>query len=277
VILFNLEIMSAAKESAYRYDLFITPDWRDRFDSLITESIKIPLEGLILDVNCGTGAYAIELAERMKGKGEVIGVDPSADRLEIARAKALVKKAKDVSFEQGIASDLQFESHRYDVVIGDASMSHALEIPDVLAEMVRVVRPEGRVILKMATRGSFDEFFSVYWEALHDTGMDDAVWSSLERLINERHTLSEAEAMAEQSGLRNIESFKSREEFIFESAENFIEAPLIADYFLTEWIEIVPADRRDAVLERLKAIIERERHNATFDISIKATVIAGVK
>jgi hypothetical protein len=129
----------------------------------------------------------------------------------------------------------------------------------------------------MTTRGSFDEFFSVYWEALHDTGMDDAVWATLERLINERHTLSEAEAMAERFGLRNIESFRSKEEFTFDSAEDFLEAPLIADYFLSEWIGIVPADQRDAVLERLKAIIERERNNATFDVSIKATVIAGVK
>ena len=269
--------MSHDKESAYRYDLFITPDWRDRFDSLVTQSIKIPREGLILDVNCGTGAYAIELAEQMKGKGEVIGVDPSAERIEIARAKALVKKARDVSFEQAIASDLQFDNHSHDVVIGDASMSHALEIPDVLAEMVRVARPEGRVILKMTTRGTFDEFFSVYWEALHDIGIDDAVWSSLERLINERHTLAEAEAMAERSGLRKIESFKSNEEFKFASAEKFFEAPLIADYFLTEWIEIVPAARQDAVRERLTAIIERERNNATFDVSLKATVIAGVK
>jgi len=277
VILFDLEVMSDAKESAYRYDLFIAPDWRDRFDSLVDEHIKIPLEGVILDVNCGTGANSIELAERMKGKGEVIGIDPSAERIEIARAKALVKKAMDVSFEQGIASDLQLESHRHDVVIGDASMSHALEIPDVLAEMVRVARPEGRVILKMTTRGSFDEFFSVYWEALHDIGMDDAVWTALERLINERHTMSEAEAMAGRSGLRNIESFKSKEEFSFASAREFLEAPLNADYFLKEWVEIVPAERRDAVLERLTAIIERERNNAQFDVSIKATVIAGVK
>src|SRR5262245_33013486 len=230
--------MSDAKESAYRYDLFITPDWRDRFDSLLNESIEMPSDGLILDVNCGTGSYAIELAERMKGKVEVIGIDPSPERIEIARAKAQIQKVKDVTFEQGIATDLKFDSNRYDVVIGDVSLAHAAEVQDVLAEMLRVARPDARIILKMTTRGSFDEFFSVYWEALDDIGMDDAVWATLERLINERHTLSEAEAMAERCGLRNIESFRSKEEFNFDSAEKFLEAPLIADYFLSEWIGI---------------------------------------
>lgn len=269
--------MNDAEERAFRYDLFITPDWRDRFDTLINESIKLPLEGRILDVNCGTGAHALELAERMRGECEVIGVDPSAERIALARAKAQVTKANYVTFEQGIASDLPFDSHEFGAVIGDASMLRADEIEDVLAEMARVAQPEGRVILKLTTRGSFDEFFSIYWEALHEAGMADEVWAALERLINERHTVSEAELMAGRLGLRNVESFKSREEFSYETAEDFLESPLIKDVFLSEWFEIVPEKSRDEVRRHIVSIIERERHNATFDVSVKATVIVGVK
>jgi ubiquinone/menaquinone biosynthesis C-methylase UbiE len=269
--------MNNPRELAFRYDLFITPDWRDRFDTLINESIKLPLEARILDVNCGTGAHGVELAERMHGKGEVIGIDPSPERIAIARAKALVKKAKNVKFEQGIASDLQFDSREFDVVIGDASMLHTDEIEDVLAEMVRVARSEGRVILKLTTRGSFDEFFSIYWEALHDTGMADDVWTSLERLINERRTVSETELIVERSGLHNVESFISREEFSYETAEEFLESPLITDCFLAEWLEIVPVEHRDEVIRHLTSIIERERNNMPFGVSIKATVITGVR
>src|ERR1041384_3281903 len=99
---------SNEKELAYRYDLFITPEWRDRFDTLINESIEMPTEGRILDVNSGTGAHAIELAERMGGKGEVVALDPSAERVELARAKAQVKKIAEVVFEQAAALPLRF-------------------------------------------------------------------------------------------------------------------------------------------------------------------------
>jgi ubiquinone/menaquinone biosynthesis C-methylase UbiE len=269
--------MSNPKELAFRYDLFITPEWRDRFDTLVNESVQIPTGLRILDVNCGTGAHAIELAVGMHGKGEVIGVDPSEERIAIARAKALVQKAKDLRFEQGTASHLQFDSDEFEVVIGDASLLRGDEIDDVLAEMVRVARPEGRVILKLTTRGSFDEFFSVYWEALHNTGVADAVWTSLERLINERPTVADAEQMAERLGLHKIESFKSREEFRYETAEAFLEAPLIADCFLSDWLEIAPIEGRDEVLGHLTSIIERERNEASFDVSIKATIISGIK
>jgi ubiquinone/menaquinone biosynthesis C-methylase UbiE len=274
---FKLIVMSNEKELAYRYDLFITPDWRDRFDTLINESIKIPPESRILDVDCGTGAHAIELAERLRGKGEVIGVDPSLERITLARAKAQVKKAENVTFEQSADSDLQFDSHEFDIVIGDASMLKRNEIPDVLAEMVRVARPDGRVILKLATHGSFDEFFSIYWEALHNLGLDNKVWTALEGLINERRTISDAELMATNLGLRDIKSFVSKEEFSYETAEDFLEAPLIKDCFLSDWLEFVPEASREEVRRRLIPIIERERYNAPFDVSIKATIIAGMK
>lgn len=269
--------MSNDKELAYRYDLFITPDWRDRFDTLINEAVKIPTEGRILDVNCGTGAHAIELAERMRGLGEVIGVDPSAERIEIARAKAQAKKIEDVTFEQGSAADLRFESHEFDAVIGDASMLPADEIEDALAEMVRVAQPDATVVLKMVTRGSFDEFFSIYWEALLDVGIVDEVWGELESLIKERATISDAERMAERVGLREVESFNSKEEFTFETGDDFIDSPLIQDAFLDSWLGIVPAESNQAVRDRIVSIIERERHGAPFDISVKACVIVGRK
>ena len=100
--------MSFERELAFRYDLFITPDWRDRFDTLVNESVEIPVEGRVLDVNCGTGAHSIEIAERLRGKGELVGVDPSIERIELARAKALARKLDNVTFQQGVATGLPF-------------------------------------------------------------------------------------------------------------------------------------------------------------------------
>ena len=269
--------MNNEKELAYRYDLFITPDWRDRFDTLINEHIQLPSEGRILDVNCGTGAHSIELAVKMKGKGEVIGVDPSAERIAIARAKAMAKRIDDVIFEQSSPTILVFDSFEFDAVIGDASMLPTDQIEDLLDEMVRVAQPDARLVLKLATRGSFDEFFSIYWEALLDAGLADEVWNELEDLIKERYTIAEAESRAAHAGLRGIRSFTSKEEFSFESGETFVELPVIKDTFLTNWLRIVPDERHEEIRERLTSIIDRENHDAPFIVSIKATLITGVK
>jgi ubiquinone/menaquinone biosynthesis C-methylase UbiE len=269
--------MNKEKELAYRYDLFITPDWRDRFDTLINEQIKLPAEGHFLDVNSGTGAYVIELAERVQGKGEVIGTDPSAERIELSQAKAQVKKTDNVSFEQANATDLPYRDDRFDAVIGDASMAAPDEIEEIVAEMLRVASPGAKVIIKMATRGSFDEFFSIYWEALLGAGIVDEVWGSLETAINERATVSDAESIARRAGLKKVESIFSKESFFFDSGNEFLESPLIKDTFLEEWLSIVPEGRRQDVYDRLAALVDRERHDGPFEVSIKATIITGVK
>ena len=269
--------MSDEKELAYRYDLFVTPDWRDRFDTLVTRHIKLPTEGRILDVNCGTGAHAIEIAEGLRSKGEVIGVDPSAARIEIARAKAQVKKLKEATFEQSLPYDLRFENDVFNVVIGDASLLPSNEVEDVLVEMARVAAQDGRVVFKIATHGSFGEFFSIFWEALHDVGLDEQIWSDLEELINERKTVSDVEQMARRAGLQRIVTFTSREEFLFETGDQYLSSPLIADHFLAGWLEIVREEQRQEILGRIEEIIERERNEGPFDVSIKAAIVAGVK
>jgi ubiquinone/menaquinone biosynthesis C-methylase UbiE len=269
--------MSHEKELAYRYDLFITPNWRDRFDTLVNEKVELPAEGRILDVNCGTGAHAIELAERARKNGEVIGIESSAERVEIAQAKALAKHLKNIRFHQGLADDLPFGPDEFDAVIGDASMLPSDHIEDVLAEMVRVARSESRVVIKVATRGSFDEFFSVYWEALLSAGLVDEVWPELERMIADRKTVSDFETIATGAGLTQVESFSRREEFDYETANDFLTSPLIEDVFLREWLEILPEDRRADILTAIAETIDRERHNAQFYVSIKATLITGIK
>ena len=61
------------------------------------------------------------------------------------------------------------------------------EIEPALAELARVANSGALVVLKLTTRGSFDEFFSIYWESLYNLGLLDYT-PQLEGLITERLT-----------------------------------------------------------------------------------------
>jgi ubiquinone/menaquinone biosynthesis C-methylase UbiE len=269
--------MNFEKELAYRYDLLIASDWRDRFDSLVNSNVKFPTEGRILDLNCGTGAHAIELAIQMRGTGDVIGVDPDPERIEIAKAKALAQRVEDVSFEEGDLFDLRFIDEDFNAVIGDATMLHTTQIEPLLKEMVRVAQYDAPVILKLTTNGSFDDFFSIYWEALMRAGIVEESWGDLDKLIHERLTVEAAKSLAEGMGLHQVICFTSKEEFEFEDAREFIESPIIKDIFLDDWLQIVAEPNRQPILDNLLSIIDEERHHNRFAISIKAAVIKGIK
>ena len=95
-----------------------------------------------LDVGCGTGA----LAERLAGAGyQMVGVDPSAGMLEILEARTPLVRPVHAS-----GTSLPFDDDSFDLVLTVAVMHHIADPDDVhqtLAEMVRVVRPSGRVVV----------------------------------------------------------------------------------------------------------------------------------
>jgi SAM-dependent methyltransferase len=98
--------------------------------------------GAALDVGCGTGVLAARLAEAGYA---VTGVDPSAGMLEILRSRAPGVAAVEAS-----GTALPFDGDHFDVVLSVATFHHIAE-PDAvrrtLAEMVRVARPGGRILV----------------------------------------------------------------------------------------------------------------------------------
>jgi len=269
--------MRDAKELAYLYDLYVAPGWREAFDQMIDEEIVLPQEGRFLDAGCGTGGYAIDLAIRGGAKTEVVGVDSSQERLVLARGKAEVKKIDRVEFREGSLRSLGFADEEFDLVIGDASMEPPAEIGPAIGELARVARRDAPVVLKLTTRGSFDEFFSIYWESLYNLGLLDYT-PQLEGLITERLTVSDAERVAADAGLKNVRSVTRKERFDYSDGKEFFESPLIETFFLDDWLAMLPDDEtRRLVQEQVMKIIDEERHAMDFDVSIKATLIIGQK
>jgi ubiquinone/menaquinone biosynthesis C-methylase UbiE len=273
----NVNTMSEARELAYLYDLYIVPGWREAFDKIVDEEIELPKEGKFLEAQCGTGGFAIDMAIRGGAKTEVIGVDSNLERLVLARSKAGIKKMDRVKFQQGVLTDLDFRNGEFDLVIGDASMTPPAELPAALDELIRVAKKGATVVMKLTTRGSFDEFFSIYWEALYNLNLLEYV-PQLERLITERLTVGDAEQMAVDAGLKQVRSLTRKERFDYGSGNEFFESPLIGSFFIDDWFALLPdMQSRRLVQQQIVEIIEEERHKMDFDVSIKATLLIGRK
>jgi hypothetical protein len=134
------------------------------------------------------------------------------------------------------------------------------------------------VALTLPTASSFGEFYSIYWEALMSAEMlEDA--PVVEQLIQARPTVSDVEALAAREGLDLVRSWTNIEEFGYASGEEFLNAPLVKDHLLKNWLE--PLDEDEAtharVLTEVRRIIDEERDEAEFALTIKATLVVGQK
>jgi SAM-dependent methyltransferase len=96
-----------------------------------------------LDIGCGTGEITGRLARRFPAL-RLTGVDIIEAHLELARRRN-ADLGDRVRFGRGDAYDLEFEDGRFDLVICRHMLQSIPKPEQVLAEMVRVARPGGRL------------------------------------------------------------------------------------------------------------------------------------
>lgn len=102
----------------------------------------------VLDVGCGTGTLAIEVARRVGRAGRVAGIDPGTQQIARARSKA-ARRNLSIDFQIGVIEQLAFPDQTFDVVLSTLMMHH---LPNSLksqglAEIARVLKPGGRLVI----------------------------------------------------------------------------------------------------------------------------------
>jgi demethylmenaquinone methyltransferase/2-methoxy-6-polyprenyl-1,4-benzoquinol methylase len=115
-----------------------------------------------LDVATGTGDLALELARRVGPAGEVVGSDFSSGMLDLAR-----RKDDRVRWELANAMALPYADGEFAAATVGFGARNFSDLDRGLAEMARVVRPGGRVVvleITTPTRPPLSTFFSVWFD-----------------------------------------------------------------------------------------------------------------
>ncbi len=112
---------------------------------------KIPAGARLLDVACGAGQIAIPAA---RAGIHATGLDLAPNWLEQARARAAAE-GLNVQFDEGDAEQLPYPDASFDVVVSVVGAMFAPRPERVAAELLRVTRPGGRIIMVNWTASGF--------------------------------------------------------------------------------------------------------------------------
>ena len=146
------------------YDLMntvMTAGLHHRWRSRAVDLARVGPGTRALDVATGTGDLAIELAAR---GGDVVGSDFSPGMLERARSKA-----PGLTWEQADALALPYPDAAFDAATVGFGARNFSDLPRGLAEMVRVVKPGGRVVILEITtpqKPPLSTFFSLWFDRM---------------------------------------------------------------------------------------------------------------
>jgi ubiquinone/menaquinone biosynthesis C-methylase UbiE len=116
----------------------------------IPRLLDLRLNSSVLEVGCGSGGYALHLAEKVGCR--LVGLDINA--LGVCNANRLALErglASAVRFEQCDASkNLPFDDDTFDAVFSNDVLCHLPGRPEVLGEMFRILKPGGRMLFSDA-------------------------------------------------------------------------------------------------------------------------------
>lgn len=115
------------------------------------ERLSIAPGTRLLDVGCGAGQIAIPAA---RAGVRVTGVDIALNSVEQARIRAQAENL-DICFDEGDAEMLAFENGAFDLVVSLIGAMFAPRPERVAAELVRVCRPAGRIVMANWTAEGF--------------------------------------------------------------------------------------------------------------------------
>jgi demethylmenaquinone methyltransferase / 2-methoxy-6-polyprenyl-1,4-benzoquinol methylase len=180
-------------------------DWRRR----AAERAELQPGDAALDVCCGTGDLALELTGHVGSEGTVIGCDFSEPMLDLAREKAGGTAA--VRFEWADALELPYADDRFDAVTIGFGARNLADLDRGLAELTRVLRPGGRLVILEITRPTRPPlawFFALWFDRivplLGALAGDRDAYSYLPESVRSFPTPRELAARMDGAGLERI-------------------------------------------------------------------------
>lgn len=102
-----------------------------------------------LDLCCGSGDLAVMLAKQAGPKGQVFGLDFSAEQLAIAnrRDKPFLSPLSPITWVEGDALNLPFSDNYFDCITMGYGLRNVTDIPRSLREIYRVLKPGAKAVI----------------------------------------------------------------------------------------------------------------------------------
>jgi ubiquinone/menaquinone biosynthesis C-methylase UbiE len=164
----------------------------DYFGRRTIERASLPIGSRVLDVCCGAGASALPAAEAVGQTGAVIGVDLAKELLELARAKAIQRRLRNIEFEIGDMLSLRFPVASFDAVVCVFGIFFVPDMSKAVSELWSRIRPGGKLAVTT-------------WGPNFCEPANDAFWCSIKNVRPELYKgFNPWDRINDPAGLRKI-------------------------------------------------------------------------
>ncbi len=208
-----VQFSSSAPEN---YEKYFVPAIAAPIAADLLEAASIQPGERVLDVACGTGVVTRLAAERAGSGGQVTGLDVSPAMLAVARPRTPTGTPMD--WYEASADAMPLAVGGFDVVLCQMGLQFMANKRQALAEMHRVLRPGGRIVLNLP--GPTPAFFSDFAQAL--ARHIDPKAAGFVHVVFSLHDEEELRSLMSAAGFEDVKIAKVKKTLRLPSPHEFV-------------------------------------------------------
>lgn len=201
----------------------------------------------ILDVACGTGIVARQIAARLGPQAQVTGLDLNPQMLAVAQSTA-AQQGLTIDWREGRAEQLPFARDSFDVVLCQFGLMFFSDRPAALAEIHRVLKPAGRLYLNTWQGLDRHPFYATLHRVIQQRIGESALQS-----IFALGDADELRRLLRAAGFESV-AINARSQLArFPNPEGFLAGEIAVDTAAIPTMQTLDATARQAILEAISS------------------------
>src|SRR5262245_9736994 len=227
------------------YESYMVPTLFGPCARILIEAADPKPRERVLDVGCGTGIVAREVASRAGTTAKVTAIDLSANMLGVAKASA-DRDGLTIEWREGNAEQLPFHDDAFDLVLCQFALMFVADKAAALSEMRRVVTGSGRVLVSVWQGLDRHPFYRI----LHNVIQRRVGMSALHEIFS----LGDAQDLCElalQAGFRKLEIKSFSLTARFPNPEAFIAGEIEVDTAAIPSMQHLDSKAREAIVSAI--------------------------
>jgi len=254
-------------------ETFVVPRYLTLFGHAALEMFLSSESAAVVHLGCRTG-YPDELIADRLTSGSIVGLDPSPPAIDLARTKGALIPSVSTDYEVfgGYPTDLQASSFTHGL-----SLHPSVVLEDrqaLVAEMARLLVPEGQVLLSLPMRGSFQEIIDLLREYALKYDLGD-IGKATEIASLARPTVEALTDELQVAGFTEVDIDLRPVSLSFQSGRDLMEDPIMRLLVLPEiWATLGIPDIASP-MAYVEEAINRYWSEEAFELTVNVGCVSG--
>ena len=254
------------------------PIWSAPFGLKLLDNIKLKKNISALDIGFGVGFPLTEIALRLGETCKIYGIDPWKAAIKRAGRKLEFYGLSNVEIIQGEAENIPLADNSIDLITSNNGINNVSDMPRVIDECARIMKPGGQFIQTMNLDSSMAEFYEIFKNTLKEENLANLVEKVDGHIYEKRKPLDEVAGMLANKGFQVKNIIHDKFEYKFVDGTTFLNHYFMRLAFMDSWIKIVPENKLHEIFNIIENKINiKAEKEGLFRLSIPFVVIDCIK